>query len=265
MEKLLQVIDDADVVIVFSGPGVSKESGLKAMNTDIGGFRVPRPSSVLHTIMRISSFWDYAPRLLWRPLLEYFFRHPFLDSDPGHCHNFVGMLSKRKEVVVVTQNIDGLHRTGGVGSTNIFEVNGNALEVVCTNCHSEKHNDGDMALLECECGSHMRPGCRMRDEKVKASLLEEFMDRMSAIRAVQLKAVALLVGLEDKDEAVETMLASALTICGMNAFEVNPEDTYYSSLVTEHVRVDIGDFFCDMMDAYDAKQKKKADPDHLIA
>merc|ERR1719318_197704 len=61
-----------------------------------------------------------------------------ISKDPNPAHYAIADLEKRfeglaRKVVVITQNIDGLHRRAG--SSNIIELHGNLFKTRCTKCH----------------------------------------------------------------------------------------------------------------------------------
>jgi NAD-dependent deacetylase len=61
------------------------------------------------------------------------------------------------DVIVVTQNIDNLHRRAG--SKNIFELHGNIERNFCVNCKKfyNKELDFSEGVPKCECGGLIRP------------------------------------------------------------------------------------------------------------
>ena len=59
----------------------------------------------------------------------------FKDARPNFGHKFIAELEKdpNKEVIVVTQNIDGLHQMAG--SSKVYELHGSIHRNYCMNCH----------------------------------------------------------------------------------------------------------------------------------
>ena len=71
-------------------------------------------------------------------------------KHPNPAHTAVANIEKRfkeegKEVVVITQNIDGLHKRAG--SENIIELHGNLFKVRCTSCETVTINN-DSPIVE---------------------------------------------------------------------------------------------------------------------
>jgi len=63
-----------------------------------------------------------------------------------------------KDVTVVTQNVDNLHRRAG--SKKIFELHGNIEKNYCINCKKDFNEELDFSsgVPKCDCGGLIRPG-----------------------------------------------------------------------------------------------------------
>ena len=66
-------------------------------------------------------------------------------------------MEKFKDVVVLTQNIDGLHQRSG--STNVLELHGSIIRIKCTFCNFSDNITKNFESLppKCECGTMLRP------------------------------------------------------------------------------------------------------------
>ena len=112
-------------VVVFSGAGVSAESGIPTFRDDEG-------------------FWQHFPVeefATWRGLVRTAIRrprrlaefihavlHPIAVAKANAAHRAIAEMEKQVGVTVVTQNIDRLHQEAG--STIVHEVHGSLFEVV---------------------------------------------------------------------------------------------------------------------------------------
>ena len=54
------------------------------------------------------------------------------DAKPNKAHDFLAKLEKKKDVTIITQNIDGLHQIAG--STKVIELHGSIHRNYCTKC-----------------------------------------------------------------------------------------------------------------------------------
>ena len=107
LSELARLIEDADRVVVFTGAGISTESG-------IPDFRSPGGTWTKQQPIDFSDFLrsDEARRETWRRRFE---MEPTLrQATPNRGHRAVAELIRRgKASAVITQNIDGLHQDSG--------------------------------------------------------------------------------------------------------------------------------------------------------
>jgi NAD-dependent deacetylase len=126
--ELRRWIDEAHRVVIFTGAGISTESG-------IPDFRSP---GGIWTRMRPIEFSDFmasaeARRESWR---RRFATDPTMRAaEPNRGHRAVAALVNRgKATAVITQNIDGLHQASGVPDNRVIELHGNTTYAHCLDC-----------------------------------------------------------------------------------------------------------------------------------
>jgi NAD-dependent deacetylase len=126
--ELRRLIADASRIGIFTGAGISTESG-------IPDFRSP---GGIWTRMRPIDFSDFlaseeARRETWR---RRFATDPTLRAaEPNRGHRAVAALVNRgKASAVITQNIDGLHQASGVPPDRVIELHGNTTYGHCLEC-----------------------------------------------------------------------------------------------------------------------------------
>jgi NAD-dependent deacetylase len=117
----------AERVVVFTGAGISAESGIPTFR-DADGFwqRFPPEQfanwgGLLRTAMT-------RPRSVAEFVLNVV--EPIAKAQANAAHQAVAALERHVKTTVVTQNIDGLHQSAG--STDVLEIHGSLLEVVDT-------------------------------------------------------------------------------------------------------------------------------------
>jgi len=106
-------------------------------------------------------------------------------ARPTPAHAALAALERRHEVVIATQNVDGLHQMAG--SSQVLELHGSMRRWCCGGCNDQ----GDEQLLAfgpCECGGWRRPFVVLFDEPLPSAPLYQ------ARRAAQCAAVFLCVG-----------------------------------------------------------------------
>jgi NAD-dependent deacetylase len=125
---LARLIEEAGRAVVFTGAGISTESG-------IPDFRSP---GGIWTRMAPIDFSDFlaseeARRETWRRRFEA--DATLRAACPNRGHRAVAELVRRGTVAaVITQNIDGLHQASGVPAARVVELHGNTTYASCLDC-----------------------------------------------------------------------------------------------------------------------------------
>ena len=133
--ELRAMLDAARHGVVFTGAGISTESG-------IPDFRSP---GGIWTRMAPIDFQDFiaseeARREAWRR--RFAMEDTFRGAEPNRGHRAVATLVRRGTVSsVITQNIDGLHQASGVPDRQVIELHGNTTYAACLDC-GERHELG---------------------------------------------------------------------------------------------------------------------------
>jgi NAD-dependent deacetylase len=127
-KRLAELIHASRRAVVFTGAGISTESG-------IPDFRSP---GGIWTRMQPIAFQDYisdpeARRLSWQRRLE--MEETWKTVRPNDGHGAVAELVAQGKVAhVITQNIDALHQISGVPGEQVIELHGNTREARCLDC-----------------------------------------------------------------------------------------------------------------------------------
>ena len=128
IEKLAGLIRSARRTVVFTGAGMSTESG-------IPDFRSP---GGIWTKMMPVEFQDYvrdpeARRMSWQRRFE--MEETWNKVQPNDGHLAVAELVAQGRVShVITQNIDALHQAAGVPDGQVIELHGNTRYAKCLDC-----------------------------------------------------------------------------------------------------------------------------------
>lgn len=127
-DALARMIDLATRMVVFTGAGISTESG-------VPDFRSP---GGVWSRMKPIYFQDFVAseerrRASWARAFSG--AAGWTGAKPNDGHYAVARLVARgKVVVVITQNVDNLHQDSGVPDERIIELHGNASYAACLNC-----------------------------------------------------------------------------------------------------------------------------------
>ena len=129
---LREMIAGARRAVVFTGAGISTESGIPDYRSPGGIWDRYRPVD-FRDFMRS----DEKRREFWR---RKFATHGMVaGAEPSRGHRAVAELVRRGKVAcVITQNIDGLHQRSGVPDERIVELHGNTTYATCLEC-AERH------------------------------------------------------------------------------------------------------------------------------
>lgn len=128
VEELTALLRQARRAVVFTGAGISTESG-------IPDFRSP---GGIWTRMMPIDFSAYvadpqARRESWRR--RFAMEETWNQVRPNDGHRAVAELVARGIVAhVITQNIDALHQSGGVPEEKVIEIHGNTTYAKCLDC-----------------------------------------------------------------------------------------------------------------------------------
>jgi NAD-dependent deacetylase len=129
---LSRLIADARRLVIFTGAGVSTESG-------IPDFRSP---GGVWSKMQPIQFQDFVTdpakrREAWERAFSG--RAGWVGREPNAGHHAVARLvAQGKATCVITQNVDNLHQASGVPAEKIIELHGNASYATCLEC-AERH------------------------------------------------------------------------------------------------------------------------------
>src|ERR1700759_5658806 len=126
--ELRRMIDEAQRVVVFTGAGISTESGIPDFRSPGGIWTKMRP-------IDFSAFLasDEARKETWRR--RFATDETRRQAEPNRGHRAVAALVNRgKASAVITQNIDGLHQASGVPPGRVIELHGNTTYAHCLDC-----------------------------------------------------------------------------------------------------------------------------------
>lgn len=146
VQRLADLLRSSHRAVVFTGAGISTESG-------IPDFRSP---GGIWTKMMPVEFRDYisdpnARRVSWQRRFE--MEETWNAVEPNDGHKAVADLVALGRVShVITQNIDALHQAAGVPEAAVIELHGNTRYAKCLDCgqrveipeiraHFERHGD----------------------------------------------------------------------------------------------------------------------------
>ena len=157
MQNLLALIDACQSLVVFTGAGISTESGIPDYRGPGGIWKKFRPVTFQEFMESESgrqAYWErkFATDDLLR------------QARPNKGHMALAELVRRgRASCVITQNIDGLHQLSGIPEAQVVELHGNTTYAHCLSCHKRftlevlKRDFLDTGKSPlCECGGFVK-------------------------------------------------------------------------------------------------------------
>jgi len=130
IERLAQLIMESKKTVVFTGAGISTESGIPDFRSPGGIWSRYDPEDF--TIQKFLS-GPAARKTIWKMSVE---GGLLTEAEPNLAHYAIAELYQLGKLdCVITQNIDNLHQKAGVPEDKVFELHGNMEWVVCLSCH----------------------------------------------------------------------------------------------------------------------------------
>ena len=127
-EQLCTLMEDAGKILIFTGAGISTNSGIPDFRGPEGVWTRRKPV-FYQDFMRSGEarvkHWEYK--------LEAW--DDFKNASPNVVHQCIVKLEKAGKIhKVITQNIDGLHQKAGTSRAVLVELHGTNTKVECQKC-----------------------------------------------------------------------------------------------------------------------------------
>ncbi|MDP2268928.1 MAG: Sir2 family NAD-dependent protein deacetylase, partial [Deltaproteobacteria bacterium] len=149
IEKAADLICNANMIVAFTGAGVSTESGIPDFRSPGGIWEKYQPvyyDDFLSSAAARREYW-HRSRVTY-PLIR--------DARPNPTHLALYELERMRRLeAIITQNIDRLHHKAGNSPEKIIEIHGTVAYAVCVDCH--KTYDRDKLQEQLEAQEEIRP------------------------------------------------------------------------------------------------------------
>ncbi|CAG2200598.1 SIR2L5 [Mytilus edulis] len=251
ISKFREDFAKAKHIVIVTGAGVSAESGVPTFRGP-GGYWRNKKVQELATV----EHFEKNPSLTWQ--FYHHRREGMVTKLPNKAHIAIAECEKRlksqgRRVVVITQNIDELHKRAG--SENILEMHGSLFKIRCTKCQDVTANtdspicpalagkgapdfeaDEDNIPLDelprCKkagCGGLMRPHVVWFGEALDPSILAKAEEELEKCD------LCLLIGTSSVVKPV-ALFGPRLSILGIPVAEFNTEETPVTKSLGYHFR-----------------------------
>ena len=158
IERLREILQGSRRAVVFTGAGISTESGIPDYRSPGGIWSRFRPIDFDEFMAS-----EEARREYWRRKLDT--HETVMQAKPNSGHLAIAELARLgKAAAVITQNVDGLHQASGIPRDQVIELHGNTTYAHCLNCGKEFALEpireiflADQTLPECAaCGGFVK-------------------------------------------------------------------------------------------------------------
>lgn len=153
MQDIINLIQSSSYTTIFTGAGMSTESGLPDFRSKNRGLWTKfNPDELANVVALENNFKEFNE----------FYQYRLKEIDkyqPHEGHYILGNWEKRGIIQgIITQNVDGFHQDAG--NKNVMELHGTFRKFYCNRCHREHgRNEYLSGNYTCEyCDGPVRPG-----------------------------------------------------------------------------------------------------------
>jgi NAD-dependent deacetylase len=161
-DHLADHLKAAQRIVVFTGAGISTESGIPDFRSPGGVWSKMKP---IYFQEFVSS--EARRREAWTRVFSGAAGWVGKEPNAGH-HAVARLIRSGKASAVITQNVDNLHQASGVPDAQVIELHGNASYATCLSC-GLRHELEDLRPVFVEQGEI--PTCRNCGELVKTATI----------------------------------------------------------------------------------------------
>jgi NAD-dependent deacetylase len=183
LKEVARWILSAKRVIVFSGAGLSTESGIPDFRSPGGVWDRYNPEDFYFQNFLAS---EASREKYWQMATEMY--EPIKTAQPNQAHLAIAELEKLGKLdCVITKNIDGLHFKAGNSEEKVIQLHGTAIFVSCLSCKKRYHRDeiqqrikeGQKAPRCDDCGGLLKPATISFGQSMPEKETEEAYHRSS--------------------------------------------------------------------------------------
>jgi len=217
LDSAAALVREAESVVVFTGAGMSKESGIPTFRDAMEGLwenftpeDLATPEAFERDPQRVRAFYEYRRKFVRK-------------AKPNAGHLAIAAMEELSpEVIVVTQNVDCLHEAAG--STSVINLHG---EILSNRCHRGCPGTRPGSRTTCPtCGSDsLRPNVVWFGEPLDPTLMAR------ARISVNCASVLLVVGTSGGVYPAAGLVDLAVEK-GIPLIEINPVKTPFSEHAT---------------------------------
>ncbi|HRF95257.1 MAG TPA: NAD-dependent deacylase [Aggregatilineales bacterium] len=233
VQQVASLIKNAKSLVILTGAGVSKESGVPTFRDAMEGLWAKYDPQQLATPRAFVK----NPQLVWD---WYAYRRELVsNAKPNAGHFALAHLEKIQPTLwVITQNVDDLHEQAG--STRLIRLHGNIAETICYNqCQGERvpidkndfvWDENHTTPPKCpHCHAYLRPNVVWFEETLPRNALQSAFDISSKCDVMLVIGTSGLV-------SPASQLPHMAENNGATLIEINPEKSEITPYVHFHLK-----------------------------
>jgi len=244
IDRAAGLLREARRVAVFTGAGISTESGLS-------DFRSPGGVWERHRVVTYQEFLDSpeARQEYWQMKGEFF--RELMKAEPNRAHLALADLERQGRLhCLITQNIDGLHQDAGNSDEMVIELHGTNRRAHCTGCGADwpigriqERLEGGESVPLCEsCGAFIKPATIMFGQSMPVQAMN------SAVECAVASDLLLMVGSSLQVEPAASIPRTARDT-GARLIFIKRTETPWDDLADIHFAEPAGEVLSGIADA----------------
>lgn len=188
---LKQMIDEVSSIVIFTGAGISTASGIPDFRSEKGLFKDDFKGLSPEEIVSHSYFLSHPSQFY-----EFYkTKMMYLDAKPNIAHQYFANLQSKKEITIITQNIDGLHQMAG--SKLVYELHGSIHRNYCEKCHhffDAEYVQNANGIPVCDkCGGMIKPDVVLYEEQLDSDIINRSILAIMSTQMLIVVGTSLLV------------------------------------------------------------------------
>ena len=231
LEEIRRLVKESKRIVFLGGAGVSTGSGILDFRSPQGLYNIRSKYGVPYEVMlsheyfmeKTEDFYDF-----------YFSTMVSFTAKPNKAHLALADFERRRpnDIVIITQNIDGLHQKAG--SKRVLEAHGTTESYHCQRCgkHYSLDEISHSGIPHCTCGGVLKPDVVLYGESLDEDVLS---NSAAAVHYADL----LIVGGTSMKVYPIAMMPSYFS--GKAIVMINREPTDFDRVADYVIRDDIGD------------------------
>ena len=193
LAKLKEIIEKSKKIVIFSGAGLSTNSGIPDFRSADGLYNQKTKMNIPPEEIISHSFFMRNPSEFYQ---FYFSKMVYLNAKPNLAHKYFAKLEEEGKVLaVVTQNIDNLHQEAG--SKKVYELHGSIMRNYCMKCHKfyslkDIFNE-NYEVPRCSCGGIIKPDVVLYEEGLNDEVVSGALHAISEADTIIVTGTSLTV------------------------------------------------------------------------